>query len=183
MSKQAQQINRNKLKEKKTVDKLIINEDNTLNAEIFWCLRIVLTHESYNLCSYLVPLFQRVFAGHEVTGHFVLGKTKSRYTMLYGIAPELKKMLYYYVNQSPYFSISYDESLNSELQMCQMDVVLRFWNEKNGQVETKYFDSQFPACPNGCQMDVVLRFWNEKNGQVETKYFDSQFPACPNAEN
>ena len=129
------------------MDKLIINEDSTLNAEIFWCLRTVLTHESYNLCSYLAPLFQRVFAGHEVTGHFVLGKTKSRYTMLYAIAPEFKKMLFYYVNQSPYFSISYDESLNSELQMCQMDVALRFWNEKNGQAEKKY-DFQFPACAN-----------------------------------
>ena len=67
--------------------------------------------------------------------------------MLYGIAPEFKKMLFCYVNQSPYFSISYDESLNSELQMCQMDVALRFWNEKNGQVERKY-DFQFPACAN-----------------------------------
>lgn len=27
--------------------------------------------------------------------------------------------------------------------MCQMDVTLRFWNKKKGQVETKYCDSQF----------------------------------------
>ena len=60
------------------MDKLIINEDSTLNAEIFWCLRTVLTHESYNLCSYLAPLFQRVFAGHEVTGHFVLGQNQEQ---------------------------------------------------------------------------------------------------------
>ena len=43
--------------------------------------------------------------------------------MLYGIALEFRKMLLYDVNQSPFFSISFDESLNSELQMCQMDVM------------------------------------------------------------
>ena len=57
-------------------------------------------------------------------------------------------MLFYNVNQSPFFSISFDESLNSELQMCQMDVALRFWNKKKGQVETKYYDSQFLTHPN-----------------------------------
>ena len=56
-------------------------------------------------------------------------------------------MLFYNVNQSPFFSISFDESLNSELQMCQMDVALRFWNKKKGQVETKY-DSKFLTHPN-----------------------------------
>ena len=127
----------------KTMDKLIINQENTLNAEILWCLRMVLTHKSYNSCNYLTPLFQRMFAGHEVVEHFSLGKTKSRYTILYGTAPEFKKMLFNDVNQSPFFSISFDESLNSELQMYQMDLTLRFWNEKKGQLETKYYDSQF----------------------------------------
>ena len=62
--------------------------------------------------------------------------------MLYGVAPEFKKILLYNVNQSPFISISFDENLNSELQMCQMDVALRFWNEKKGQVQTKYYDFQ-----------------------------------------
>ena len=118
-SKQAQK--KKKKKRKKAMSKLIINQENTLNPEILWCLRMVLTHKSYNSCNDLAPLFQRIFAGHEVAEHFSLGKTKSRYTMLYGIAPEFKKMLLYDANQSP-FSISFDKS------MCQMDVALRFWN-------------------------------------------------------
>ena len=85
---------------------------------------MILTHESYNSCNDLAPLFQRMFVRHEVAEHFSLGKTKSRYTMLYGIAPEVKKMLLYHVNQSPFFSIPFDESLNSEFQMCQMDMIL-----------------------------------------------------------
>ena len=37
--------------------------------------------------------------------------------------------------------------------MCQMDVAVRFWNEKTGLAETKYFDSQFlrrPTAQNFC---------------------------------
>ena len=49
-----------------------------------------------------------MFSVHEVAEHFSLGKTKSRYAMLDGIAPEFKKMVLYDVNQSPFFSISYD---------------------------------------------------------------------------
>ena len=52
-------------------------------------------------------------------------------------------MLFNDVNQSPFFSISFDENLNSELQMYQMGLALRFWSEKKGQLETKYYDSQF----------------------------------------
>ena len=126
IDKQTSSTDKQTSSKEKTMDKLIINQENTLNAEILWCLRMVLTHESYNSCNDLAPLLQRMFAGHEVAEHFSLGKAKSRYTMLYGIAPEFKKMLPYDVNQSPFFSISFDESLNSELQMCCMDVALRF---------------------------------------------------------
>ena len=45
------------------------------------------------------------------------------------------------LNQSPFFSISFGESLDTELQMFQMDVGLRLWNEKKGQIEIKYYDS------------------------------------------
>ena len=146
--KQTSSTDKQTSSKEKTMDKLIINQENTLNAEILWCLTMVLTHESYISCNDLASLFQRMFAGHEVTEHFSLGKTKSRYTMLYGIAPEFKKMLLYDVNQSPFFSILVDESLNSELQMCQLYVALRFWNEKKDQAETKYYDSQFLTRPN-----------------------------------
>ena len=52
------------------------------------------------------------------------------------------------MKSSPFFTVSFDESLNADLQMCQIDVVVRFWNDKTGLVETKiYFDSQFLGRP------------------------------------
>ena len=62
-------------------------------------------------------------------------KKKSRYTILYGIAPEFKKVLLYDVKSSPFFTVCCDESLNTDLQMHQMDAAVRFWNDKTGLAE------------------------------------------------
>ena len=53
--------------------------------------------------------------------------------------------------------------------MCQMDVVLRFWNEKKGQVETKYFDSRFLTHPNA--KDLYSSAEISMKGLVKTKLF------------
>ena len=37
--------------------------------------------------------------------------------------------------------------MNTDLQIYQMDVAVRFWNDKTGLAETKYFDSQFLRRP------------------------------------
>ena len=113
------------------MEKSIINQENVLNPEILRCLRMVLTHESYNSCNDLAPLFQRMFAGQKVAGHFSLGKTKSRDTMLWNCT-WIQKDATLQCKSSPLCSISFEESLNSELQMCQMDVTIRFGNEKKG---------------------------------------------------
>ena len=86
-----------------------------------------------------------MFFDSEIATKFSLGKTKSRYNILYTIAPELKiiQILLYDVKFSPFFFVSFNKILNADLQMCQIDVALHFWNDKTGLAETKYFDPQF----------------------------------------
>ena len=134
-------------KAQETVDHLLDNKENTLNAEILRCLRMIFSHESYNSCGDLSEIFQRIFFDSEIVAKFSLGKTKSRCTFFYGIAPEFKRVLLYDVKSSSFFTVSFDESLNTDLQMCQMNVVVRFWNDKTGLAETKYFDPQFLRRP------------------------------------
>ena len=130
-------------KAQETVDHLLDNKEDTLYAEILWCLRMIFPHESYNSCSDLSEISQRIFFDSEIAAKFSLGKTKSRHTFLYGIAPEFKRVLLYDVKSLSFFTVFFDESLNTDLQMCQTNVVVRFWNDKTGLAETKYFDSQF----------------------------------------
>ena len=66
-------------KAQETVNYLLYNDENTLSAEISWYLRMVSSHESYNSCSDLSEIFQRMFFDSEIAAKFSLGKTKSRY--------------------------------------------------------------------------------------------------------
>ena len=69
----------------------------------------MVSQDGPNTAKRIISLFfQPMFSVQEVAEHFSLGKTKSRYTMLDGIVPELKKILLYDVNQSPFLAISYD---------------------------------------------------------------------------
>ena len=57
-----------------------------VDAEIHWCLRMVNCHSSCNSCADLGAMFQVLFSDSEIASQFKLGKTKTRYAMLYGIA-------------------------------------------------------------------------------------------------
>ena len=105
-------------KAQETVNYLLYNDENTLSAEISWYLRMVSSHESYNSCSDLSEIFQRMFFDSEIAAKFSLGKTKSRYPIWYGVAPESKRVLLYDVKLSQFFTVSFDESLNTDLQVC-----------------------------------------------------------------
>ena len=47
-------------------------------------------------------------------------------TMFYMVATEFKRVLLYDVKSLPFFTVSFDESLNTDIQICQMDVAVRF---------------------------------------------------------
>ena len=83
-------------------------------------------HSRYNPGADLGAMFQVMFPDSKIVSQFTLGKTKGRYTMLYGIAPEFKKQLIYDINASPFYTVSFDESLNSQMQMSHMHVGVRF---------------------------------------------------------
>ena len=56
--------------------------------------------------------------------------------MNYGIALHFKKMLLISIQNYPFYSLSFDESLNPVIQSCQMDAGISYWNETNNTVES-----------------------------------------------
>ena len=60
------------------------------------------------------------------------------------------------INNSPWYSVSFDESLNKNQQTCQMDVKLRYWNDENNIAETSYLDSKFLLRPNAENLKCEL---------------------------
>ena len=68
--------------------------------------------------------------------------------ILYGRAPYYKDELIKRINDSIYYSVSFDEALNSVIQKCQMDVNIKYLDSTERKIKTIYFDSRFHERPN-----------------------------------
>ena len=106
-------------------------------------LKISQVHFSFRSCEGINKLFPVMFPDSEISFNLKLGKTKCAYLMNYGIAPHFKSNLLKSINNSSFYSLSFDESLNNVLQSCQMDINIRYWNEAKNVVGTRYLDSKF----------------------------------------
>ena len=96
----------------------------------------------------LISTLQVIISYSEISFNLKLGKTKFAYLMNYGIAPHFKSNLLKSLNNSSFYSLSFDGSLNDVLQSFQKDMIVRYWNEGKNVVETRYLDSKFVSRTN-----------------------------------
>ncbi|XP_071482987.1 uncharacterized protein, partial [Diadema antillarum] len=115
--------------------------EDTLKAEILWCLKLVEDHLSFHSCHHNNILFQRMFPDSAIAKGFQLSETKCRYITVFGLGPYVQDLLYDNIKQSKHYVILFDESLNQKLQKKQMDFLIRTW--QHGQVCTRYLTSVF----------------------------------------
>ena len=101
------------------------------------------SHLSYRSCLNLNELFRKMFPDSQVAKSFQLSKTKCAYYVVFGLAQYLKELLVKYIKLSPFYLLSFDESLNNKLQEEQMNISIRFWDDIPGEAVTRYFDSRF----------------------------------------
>ena len=87
-----------------------------------------------------------------------MGRTKLGYVVNFGLRPYLHGLLTESIKKSLYYFISFDESLNDSFQNCQMDLNIRFWNNR---VESRHFDSQFLGHPTAKNLleSMILKVW------------------------
>ena len=84
-----------------------------------------------------------MFPDSHIAKSVQLGPTKLKYLTNFGIAPHFKSILLENIKESPCFVLSYDESLNPMTQSCEMDLLVRFFDETEESVKTRYLNSQF----------------------------------------
>ena len=142
--------------QKQTTIPNLATKSSTTEAEILWTLKTLLSHNSYRSCENISDLFKRMFNDSIIAKSFSLGKTKCAYYTNFGIAPYFKDILLKNLKSAPYFVTSYDESMNRILQEEQMDIVIRYFNDGSGLVETRYFDSAFLKRPNAANLQECL---------------------------
>ncbi|XP_030847404.1 uncharacterized protein LOC115926629 [Strongylocentrotus purpuratus] len=115
--------------------------EETLKAEILWCLKVVEDHLSFHSCQHNSELFQRMFPDSAIAKGFTLSETKCRYMTVFGLGPYVQDLLYDNIKQSNHYVILFDESLNKKLQKKQMDFLIRTW--QHNEVCTRYLTSVF----------------------------------------
>ena len=135
--------------------------ENITKAEILWALHVSYKHYSYNCCSEIGQLFQKMFPDRSIAQKFTFGKTKASYNITHGLAPYFHDLVYNSVLQSDHIVACFDESLNEVVQKGQMDLCVRYWD-----VNKRYFDSSFLGhAPN----DLQSSFTSLLNDQILLK--------------
>ena len=125
-------------------------------AEILWILKVVTSHFSLRSCLGLNELFEIMFPDSKVVKSFQLSKTKCGYFIAYRLAPYVKELLIKKIQSSPFFVLSFDESLNIIIQKEQMDLQVGFWDNEKKKVCTRYHGSKFAQRPNAKNLCNVL---------------------------
>ena len=110
-------------------------------AEIFWALKIIMSHFSYSSAEDICDIFRVMFHDSAIAKKMKCGPTKLSYIVAFGIAPYFKQLLLSELQKAPCFVLSFDESLNHDLQKEQMDFVVKYFVED--KVVCRYLTSTF----------------------------------------
>ena len=141
--------------------------ENITKTESLWVLHVSYKHCSYNFCSEIGQLFQKMFPDTSIAQKFTFGKTKASYNIAHGLALYLHDLIHNSVLQSDNIVACFDESLNEVVQKGQMDLCLRYWDVNKSRAATRYFDSSFLG--HATANDLQSSFTSLLNDQILSK--------------
>ena len=107
---------------------LIISVE-VLHAEVFWVIRVITSHYSFNSCKDICCLFSKMFPESEIAQPFSCGATKCAYLACFGIY-YFHVLLIEKIRAIKHYTLSFGESLNQINQKKQMNMIVRFETEK-----------------------------------------------------
>ena len=117
---------------------------NIARAEILWTLHTVKTNNSFSSNYKISELFSAMFQDSAIAKGFKMSETKTKYILDFGLKPNFLNLLTKKVQQNSvckYFVVCFDETMNENLQMKQLDFYVRYWDSDT--VLTRYIHSEF----------------------------------------
>ena len=133
----------------------MLSED-TVKAETIWSLEVLKNKYSHRSCAIKSSLFAEMFKDSKIAQIFTVGKTKCSYVICYGIATYCKDLLMGALEITAFIVILFDEAFNGSVKNGQMDIHVRFWNDSNCQVSTRYLNREFLG--KASAVDVYEKF-------------------------
>ena len=93
-----------------------------------------------------------MFPDSEIAGRFACSERKMAYLCTFGIAPYFKSLLTVQVRREARFVLLFDESMNKTTKSKQLNLRARFFNDRTGQVVTRYISSAFLGHSTACDL-------------------------------
>ena len=114
-------------------------QDQVLKAEILWALKTASDNIPSRTLDGIPELFQRMFVNSTIVQHMTMSRTKVSYMMGYGLEPHFLQMTVDDIPSSPYTfnTIHFDETTTVQVKK-QMDVLVRYFSETNGEIEVRF---------------------------------------------
>ena len=113
------------------------------STEIRWTFQTVLKGFSNNSANNITAFFKAMFPDSPTAQNFSHGAGKLRYVMVDGIAPYCYEMLKKEVGASDFYTVMFDESLNSVAQSSQMDILVRFWDNATNTAKIRFWKTTY----------------------------------------
>ena len=113
------------------------------STEIRWTFQTVLKGFSNNSANNITAFFKAMFPDSPTAQNFSHGAGKLRYVMVDGIAPYCYEMLKKEVGASDFYTVMFDESLNSVAQSSQMDILVRFWDNTTNTAKIRFWKTTY----------------------------------------
>ncbi|GBN55838.1 hypothetical protein AVEN_260636-1 [Araneus ventricosus] len=135
-----------------------VTRKSALDAEILWALKCVKSHYSFNSCQGNGELFRKMFPDSIIAKQFALGERKCSYLIVLGLAPYFKTKLTKNLENSEFFTLLFDETLNNSNQKKQLDVHVRYWEPYDNKMVTTYFGSALLG--HSTAKDILTEFYD-----------------------
>lgn len=105
----------------------LLGSNATLKAEICWTLKVITSHYSFKSSENAVSL-SSCFPTAKLLNILLAGKEKQHIWQPLGLHLIFLSLLKGKVRDQSKYVLLFDESLNSEMQSKQLDVLVRYWN-------------------------------------------------------
>ena len=125
-------------------------------SEIIWALTVAQKNFSANSCDDMNETFKKMFPDSKVHRYFTMGAQKCSYVINFGLGPFFHNELVEHVKKSPFYSISFDESLNEVVKKQQMDVVVSYWDSSTQKSCVQYLTSKFTKYCTSEELNICL---------------------------
>ena len=112
--------------------------ENITKAKILWTLHVSYKHYSYNSCSEIGQLFQKMFPDSSICQKFIFGKTKASYNITHGLAPYYHDLVYNIATTSLLSKLKLSESAKIQFRRECLDFFVGVFHKFQERCSLKY---------------------------------------------